>query len=176
LRSFRRKLLDPCKRWLFSVELKTAVLEQEAARVLPAGNSYEWTAMSCQEKLVGNSAYWIFAIGVLLVFCVLAAQYESWLLALAVVLAVPLALLGTAGTLAALGTANNLYRSKRQRAAFARHRGVLRDARLDLRGRAVHPVFLRAAAAACRTSRNAYASRIEGVVNGKSAEDHRSRR
>jgi len=86
-----------------------AALEQEAARVLPAGMSYEWTAMSYQEKLVGNSAYWIFAVGVLLVFCVLAAQYESWLLPLAVVLAVPLALLGTAGTLAALGAANNLY-------------------------------------------------------------------
>jgi HAE1 family hydrophobic/amphiphilic exporter-1 len=77
--------------------------------VLPAGISYEWAAMSCQEKLVVNSTYWIFAAGVLLVFCVLAAQYESGLLPLAVVLAVPLALLRTAGTLAALGTANNLY-------------------------------------------------------------------
>ncbi|WGS53796.1 efflux RND transporter permease subunit [Paraburkholderia sp. D15] len=86
-----------------------AAFEQEAARILPAGVGYEWTAMSYQEKLVGNSAYWVFAVGVLLVFCVLAAQYESWLLPLAVVLAVPLALLGTAGTLAALGAANNLY-------------------------------------------------------------------
>ncbi|WP_027776002.1 efflux RND transporter permease subunit [Paraburkholderia caledonica] len=83
--------------------------EQEAARILPAGIGYEWTAMSYQEKLVGNSAYWVFAVGVLLVFCVLAAQYESWLLPVAVVLAVPLALLGTAGTLALLGAANNLY-------------------------------------------------------------------
>jgi HAE1 family hydrophobic/amphiphilic exporter-1 len=83
--------------------------EQEAARILPAGIGYEWTAMSYQEKLVGNSAYWVFAVGVLLVFCVLAAQYESWLLPVAVVLAVPLALLGTGGTLALLGAANNLY-------------------------------------------------------------------
>ncbi|MDE1182486.1 efflux RND transporter permease subunit [Paraburkholderia sp.] len=86
-----------------------AAFEQEAARVLPPGVGYEWTAMSYQEKLVGNSAYWVFGVGVLLVFCVLAAQYESWLLPLAVVLAVPIALLGTATTLAALGAANNLY-------------------------------------------------------------------
>jgi HAE1 family hydrophobic/amphiphilic exporter-1 len=86
-----------------------AALEEEAARVLPAGIGYEWTAMSYQEKLVGNSAYWVFAVGILLVYFVLAAQYESWLLPLAVVLAVPLALIGTAGTLAALGAANNLY-------------------------------------------------------------------
>jgi HAE1 family hydrophobic/amphiphilic exporter-1 len=65
--------------------------------------------MSHQEKLVGNSAYWVFAVGVLLVFCVLAAQYESWLRPVAVVLAVPLGLLSTAGTLALLGAANNLY-------------------------------------------------------------------
>ncbi|MDE1177898.1 MAG: efflux RND transporter permease subunit [Edaphobacter sp.] len=77
--------------------------------MLPPGVGYEWTAMSYQEKLVGNSAYWVFGVGVLLVFCVLAAQYESWLLPLAVVLAVPIALLGTATTLAALGAANNLY-------------------------------------------------------------------
>ncbi|WP_206997130.1 efflux RND transporter permease subunit [Trinickia mobilis] len=93
----------------YSTGQAIAVFEQEAKRVLPPGVGYDWTAMSYQEKLVGNSAYWVFAIGVLLVFCVLAAQYESWLLPLAVVLAVPLALLGTATTLAALGVANNLY-------------------------------------------------------------------
>ncbi|MGV2289848.1 efflux RND transporter permease subunit [Trinickia sp. YCB016] len=93
----------------YSTGQAITAFEQEAKRVLPPGVGYDWTAMSYQEKLVGNSAYWVFAIGVLLVFCVLAAQYESWLLPIAVVLAVPLALLGTATTLAALGVANNLY-------------------------------------------------------------------
>jgi HAE1 family hydrophobic/amphiphilic exporter-1 len=93
----------------YSTGQAIAAFEQEAKRVLPPGVGYDWTAMSYQEKLVGNTAYWVFAIGVLLVVCVLAAQYESWLLPVAVVLAVPLALLGTATTLAVLGVANNLY-------------------------------------------------------------------
>ncbi len=80
-----------------------------AAKILPAGMSYEWTAMSYQEKLVGNSTYFIFALAILLVYLVLSGQYESWTTPAAVILAVPLALLGTVGALLALGVANNLY-------------------------------------------------------------------
>ena len=71
--------------------------------------TYEWTAMSYQEKLVGNSTYFIFALAILLVFFVLAGQYESWITPAAVILAVPLALLGTVSALLGLGVANNLY-------------------------------------------------------------------
>ncbi len=80
-----------------------------AAGTLGPGLSYEWTAMSYQEKLAGDALYLIFALALLLVYCVLAAQYESWLTPAAVMLAVPLALLGTVGALLALGVANNIY-------------------------------------------------------------------
>jgi HAE1 family hydrophobic/amphiphilic exporter-1 len=71
--------------------------------------SYQWTAMSYQEKLASNSTWFIFALALLLVYFVLAGQYESWITPAAVILGVPLALLGTVGALSALGVANNLY-------------------------------------------------------------------
>ncbi len=80
-----------------------------AKKNLPPGMSFEWTAMSYQEKLVGNSTYFIFALAILLVYFVLAGQYESWITPVAVILAVPLALLGTVCALLSLGVANNLY-------------------------------------------------------------------
>jgi HAE1 family hydrophobic/amphiphilic exporter-1 len=85
------------------------VMEELAQKNLPPGMTYEWTAMSYQEKLVGNSTYLIFALAILLVYFVLAGQYESWIIPGAVILAVPLALLGTVGALLALGVANNIY-------------------------------------------------------------------
>jgi HAE1 family hydrophobic/amphiphilic exporter-1 len=84
-------------------------MEQIADQTLPTGTGYEWTALSYQEKAVGGQIYYIFALGMLLVYFVLAGQYESWILPLAVLLAVPLALLGTVGALMAAGVANNLY-------------------------------------------------------------------
>lgn len=85
------------------------VMEQIADRTLPPGSGFEWTALSYQEKAVGTQIYFVFALAMLLVYFVLAGQYESWLLPLAVLLAVPLALLGTVGALSAVGVANNLY-------------------------------------------------------------------
>jgi HAE1 family hydrophobic/amphiphilic exporter-1 len=93
----------------FSSGQALELMEQDAARTLPAAMGYEWTAMSYQEKQVGNQAYFAFGLGILLVYLVLAAQYESWLAPLSVILAVPLALLGTVAALTALGIANNLY-------------------------------------------------------------------
>ena len=84
-------------------------MEAIATRTLPPGMTYEWTAMSYQEKLVGNSTYFIFALAILLVFFVLAGQYESWVTPAAVILGVPLALFGTVSALLGLGVANNLY-------------------------------------------------------------------
>jgi HAE1 family hydrophobic/amphiphilic exporter-1 len=93
----------------FSSGQALALLAQIADRKLPAGMGYEWTGMSYQEKLVGGQAYFIFAIALVLVFLVLAGQYENWLTPLAVIFAVPLALLGTVGVLSALQVANNIY-------------------------------------------------------------------
>jgi len=85
------------------------VMEQIASNTLPPTAGFDWTAMSYQEKAVGSQIYFVFALAILLVYFVLAGQYESWILPLAVLLAVPLALLGTVGALMAIGVANNLY-------------------------------------------------------------------
>jgi HAE1 family hydrophobic/amphiphilic exporter-1 len=85
------------------------IMDQIGTQALPAGTGYEWTAMSYQEKAVGTQIYFVFGLALLLVYFVLAGQYESWILPLAVILGVPLALLGTVGALTALGAANNLY-------------------------------------------------------------------
>jgi HAE1 family hydrophobic/amphiphilic exporter-1 len=93
----------------FSSGQAISVLETTAAKVLPSDIGYEWSAMSYQEKVTGNLLYYAFALSVALVYLVLAAQYESWLLPLAVLSAVPLALVGPAATLTSIGVDNNLY-------------------------------------------------------------------
>jgi multidrug efflux pump len=70
-----------------------AAVERIAAETLPKGISFEWTELTYQEILAGNSGMLVFPIAVLLVFLVLAALYESWTLPLAVILIVPMALL-----------------------------------------------------------------------------------
>ena len=80
-----------------------------AEETLPQGISYEWTAMSYQEQLVGNTQILVFALSILLVFLVLAAQYESWVAPIAVLSAVPLALSGIVIALLATGLDNNIY-------------------------------------------------------------------
>ena len=93
----------------FSSGQANALMEEIATAVLPRGTGYEWTAMSYQEKVAGSQIYWVFALALLLVYLVLAGQYESWIAPLAVLFAVPLALIGPALVLGALGLANNLY-------------------------------------------------------------------
>ncbi len=93
----------------FSSGQALTAMEQIARRVLPSDVSFEWTAMSYQEKITGNQLYYVFGLSVLLVYLCLAAQYESWILPLAVLSAVPLALLGPVIALTSLGAANNLY-------------------------------------------------------------------
>ncbi len=84
-------------------------LEDVAHETLPQGFSFSWTAMSYQEKLVGNTVALVFALSILLVYLVLAAQYESWVAPLPVILAVPLALVGTVTALFMTGLSNNIY-------------------------------------------------------------------
>jgi len=85
------------------------IMEDMAAQKLPADMGFEWTGMSYQEKLVGNQAIFVFAMASLMVFLVLAAQYESWTDPAAVILVVPLAMLGTVLALVARGFDNNVY-------------------------------------------------------------------
>jgi hydrophobic/amphiphilic exporter-1 (mainly G- bacteria), HAE1 family len=93
----------------FSSGQSIDAMEAIAKRVLPDDVSYQWTAMAYQEKITGNELYYVFALSLLLVYLVLAGQYESWILPLAVLAAVPLALLGPVIALTSLGAANNLY-------------------------------------------------------------------
>ena len=93
----------------FSSGQAMSLMEQIAARSLPPGTGYEWSAMSYQEKIVGNQMYLVFGLGLLLVYLVLAGQYESWYAPLAIVLSVPLALVGPASILSALKIDANLY-------------------------------------------------------------------
>ena len=85
------------------------LLEQLAEKTLPPGSSYEWTAMSYQEKIVGGQMLVVFALALLLVYLVLAGQYESWYAPISVILAVPLSLIGPVSVLTALKIDNNLY-------------------------------------------------------------------
>ncbi|MGC2083896.1 MAG: efflux RND transporter permease subunit, partial [Bradyrhizobium sp.] len=85
------------------------LMEEIAAKTLPPGAGYEWTAMSYQEKAVSGQIYLTFGLAMLLVYLVLAGQYESWYAPISVILAVPLSLLGPTAVLSALKIDNNLY-------------------------------------------------------------------
>src|SRR4029077_10717996 len=69
------------------------IMQNLAKRELPRAMAYEWTEMSYLELQAGNTAMGLFAMAVVMVFLVLAAQYESWSLPLAVILVVPMCLL-----------------------------------------------------------------------------------
>lgn len=83
-------------------------MEKLAATTLPAGFSYEWTELAFQEKSASGGAGLIFAMSVLLVFLVLAAQYEAFTLPLAVILIVPMCVLAAMLGVNALGLDNNI--------------------------------------------------------------------
>ncbi|MHA6493143.1 efflux RND transporter permease subunit [Pseudomonas borbori] len=76
---------------------------------LPNGMSYEWTELTYQQILAGNTALFVFPLCVLLAFLVLAAQYESWSLPLAVILIVPMTLLSAITGVILTGGDNNIF-------------------------------------------------------------------
>jgi multidrug efflux pump len=80
-----------------------------AAETLPPGIGYEWTELTYQELLAGNSAVWMFPLAVLLVFLVLAALYESLVLPLAIVMIVPMGLLAAMTGVWLDGGDNNVF-------------------------------------------------------------------
>ena len=74
----------------------------------PQGISSEWTELAFQEKLVGNTGMFILALSVLFVFLVLAAQYESWSMPLAILLIVPMSVLSALTGVMLRGMDNNI--------------------------------------------------------------------
>ncbi|MFH2224170.1 efflux RND transporter permease subunit, partial [Enterobacter kobei] len=87
----------------------TAAIEKIVSESLPDGMTYEWTDLTFQEKRVGNTAIYIFALAVLLAFLFLAAQYNSWSLPFAVLLIAPMALLSAIAGVWLSGGDNNIF-------------------------------------------------------------------
>ncbi len=85
------------------------IMENLAKKVLPRGMSYAWTGLSLQQIQSGSQVVWLFGLGLLVVFLVLAAQYESWVLPFVVMLAVPAALLGALGAQWLRGLNDDIY-------------------------------------------------------------------
>ncbi|WP_334079194.1 efflux RND transporter permease subunit [Microbulbifer sp. M83] len=83
-------------------------MEQVAER-LPAGYSYEWTGSSLQEITSGNMAPILFSLAIVFVYLFLVAQYESWMIPIAVMLCVPIAIAGALLVNLLAGAVNNLY-------------------------------------------------------------------
>jgi multidrug efflux pump len=85
------------------------VMQTLAKENLPGQFGYEWTELSLQEILAGNSSLYIFPLCALFVFLVLAAQYESWSLPLAIILIVPMCLFAAISGVFIRGSDNNIF-------------------------------------------------------------------
>ncbi len=86
-----------------------AAMEALAKKTLPNGMAYEWSGLSLEEISSGGKALILFALGLVVVYLTLAAQYESYVLPFIVLLAVPVALLGAIGAQALRGLQNDVY-------------------------------------------------------------------
>ena len=85
------------------------LMEEVARKKLLQGMGFEWTELTLQEILAGNTAVFVFALGTLFVFMVLAAQYESWSLPMAIILIVPMCLLAAIFGVWLTGQDNNIF-------------------------------------------------------------------
>jgi HAE1 family hydrophobic/amphiphilic exporter-1 len=93
----------------FSESQAIAAMQRISATQLPAGYSYDWSGITFQSLQAGNLAPIIFSLALVFVFLFLVAQYESWMIPFAILLSVPLALLGAFAGLTAMGLPLNLY-------------------------------------------------------------------
>jgi len=84
-------------------------LEKIAKDTLPSSIGYEFSGLSLQEKEAGNAAVYIFALSLLMVFLFLAAQYESWMMPLMIMLPIPVVMFGALGANMFAGLLNNTY-------------------------------------------------------------------
>jgi HAE1 family hydrophobic/amphiphilic exporter-1 len=85
------------------------IIRAQASKSLPRGYTLEWSGMTREEDLAGNQAIFIFAICLLFVYLLLAAQYESFLLPFPVLLFLPMGAMGTYAFLYLFGLQNNIY-------------------------------------------------------------------
>ncbi len=85
------------------------IMEELARRTLPEGMRFEWTGISLEQKESGGQATMIFVLGLICVFLVLAAQYESFKLPFVIILSVPLAVMGALGLQLARGLVNDVF-------------------------------------------------------------------
>ncbi|WP_163134604.1 efflux RND transporter permease subunit [Agarivorans sp. Alg241-V36] len=86
-----------------------AAIEQILAETLPIGMTFEWTELTYQQKLSGNTAMLIYPLVIILVFMVLAAQYESLRLPIAIILIIPMTLLSAISGVLLWGGDNNIF-------------------------------------------------------------------
>jgi HAE1 family hydrophobic/amphiphilic exporter-1 len=86
-----------------------AAMEELAAETLPPGFTFAWAGQSLEEIKAGSQAGYIFALSILIVYLVLAAQYESWVLPLIILLGVPLAVFGALSAQWMRGLANDVF-------------------------------------------------------------------
>jgi len=86
-----------------------AKMEELSKKVLPQGFTYAWTGLSLEEIESGSQVAMLFALGLLVVYLTLAAQYESWSLPFIVILAVPMAILGAVLAQSLRGLINDIY-------------------------------------------------------------------
>jgi HAE1 family hydrophobic/amphiphilic exporter-1 len=93
----------------FSSGQAIKAMEDVAKKVLPAGLGYEWSGTSAEELAAGGQAPIIFGLGIVFVFLVLAAQYESYIDPLIILLSVPLAIFGALSAQSLRGLANDVY-------------------------------------------------------------------
>ncbi|HJV97064.1 MAG TPA: efflux RND transporter permease subunit, partial [Albitalea sp.] len=84
-------------------------MEQVAGQVLPVGYAYEWTGLALEEKESGGQSLLLFALGLLVVYLTLSAQYESFVLPFIILLAVPMAILGALGAQSMRGLQDDVY-------------------------------------------------------------------
>jgi multidrug efflux pump subunit AcrB len=88
-----------------------AAMEEIAEQVLPKDGTFglDWSGMSYQERLAGNAQVLVFTFAIIVVFLVLCAQYESWILPIMILVSVPLVMLGAMFSLNFTGLDNNLF-------------------------------------------------------------------
>ncbi len=92
----------------YSLGQAIEIMQQVASRALPDGFAYEWTTLAYQQVKAGNTAIFAFALAVVFVFLVLAAQYESLTLPLAVIMIVPMCLVASIVGVVLRGQDNNI--------------------------------------------------------------------
>jgi len=85
------------------------IVEEVAKETLPAGYELAWTGQAFQEKRTGTTSAVAFVFGIIMVFLILAAQYEKWSLPLAVIMSVPFALFGALAAVMIRGMPNDIY-------------------------------------------------------------------